>query len=169
MPLDVQLAQAIEAAVEQATGVGRRAHVQGSLLPKVDEAYLRKRWLWARQEVEYAMDRGEIPGSGFVFDPRLGTLQDVILAAWGHLGELSVITQCLGIIERMHANVGAALLGYESLRVALGLAGETVWAVAIADQEAAYLEAHKVQLRRSPAYGAEPTEGWSSREDRCSQ
>jgi len=48
---------------------------------------LEGKWLDMQQELELAMAHGEIPGSGFLFDPRLDVLKGRILTRWRDLCE----------------------------------------------------------------------------------
>jgi hypothetical protein len=122
------------------------------VLPDVKR--LDEEWLSVRQEVNLAMDRGVIPGSGFVYDPRLDTLMDRIREKWATLGEPAVLEELLGLVRKMHDHISAAIFGYAFLRRALrvrGTPGVSYQVELVADFEVAYLNAAGIEpLRESP-------------------
>ena len=107
--------------------------------PPLDANLLGAEWLRVRREVELAMDRGIVPGAGYVYDPRLDILRARIKERWATLPTPEAVAECLVIVRKMHDQVAAAIFGYAFLRAALMLRGDSYQAENIADFEVAYL------------------------------
>lgn len=119
--------------------------------PPLDTNLLGVEWLRVRREVELAMDRGIIPGAGYVYDPRLDILRARIKERWATLPTPETVAECLVIVRKMHDHVSAAIFGYAFLRAALMLWGDSYQAEDIADFEIAYLTSAGVDPAKAHA------------------
>jgi hypothetical protein len=102
---------------------------------------LQTEWLRVKREVETAMKLGMIPGSGWVYDPRLDVLKAYVEKLWPELPQPAVLDKLLGLIASFQENVSAAVFAYAFLRTALIVCQAVEQAEVVARYEMAYMNA----------------------------
>ncbi len=112
-------------------------------------ASLAAEWLRVRREVELAMDRGLIPGSEYVYDPRLDALRGRIRQRWADLSQPLVLGELLELIATFQENVPASIFGYAFLRTAYDVRNDSYSAEYVAHAEVAYMNAVGIESHPS--------------------
>lgn len=112
-----------------------------------DRTALERAWAIVHREVEFAMDRGEIPGDGFVWAPHLSVLTERIIRQWAALSTPEVFGSCVDIVRKLHERPDGAILGYEYLKIAYNMAGDTERAEMVADLLQRYLKRQELSFR----------------------
>jgi hypothetical protein len=107
-------------------------------VPPRDFTDLHTKWELARQALELAGDYGRVPEAEYIYNLHISVLKQRIEALWSLLASDAAVLTCVELVEKMHADPPAALLGYAILVTALLEANVHEQAEGVADLQAVY-------------------------------
>jgi len=107
-----------------------------------DLSALEAAWRAAAEGVVQAARAAWADAADSIYHPHLKAFHAAIANAWSDLGQNTVLTQILLIIQEMHDDPLVAVIAYEQLQASLQLAGEAFLPKKVADLQKMYMDAH---------------------------